>query len=87
MWWRYIQKEKRTMAVMPMMGTSEYMSVVNTGGFWVTGLEVAGGEMKRHRDGERERERGEQRSMKATTLTWDSTGKEITRRWKMRGDF
>ena len=57
MWWRYIQKEKRTMAVMPMMGTSEYMSVVNTGGFWVTGLEVAGGEMKRHRDGERERER------------------------------
>ena len=64
MWWRYIQKEKSTMAVMPMMGTSEYMSVVNTGGFGVTGLEVAGGKLKRHREGGRERERERETSTK-----------------------
>ena len=29
------------MAVMPMMGTSEYIRVVKTGGFWVTGFDVA----------------------------------------------
>lgn len=41
MWCRYIQKEKRTMAVTAMMGTSEYIRVVSTGGLAVTGLFVA----------------------------------------------
>ena len=63
------------MAVMPMMGTSEYMSVVNTGGFWVTGLEVAGGGLERHREGGRERDE-HKRSMKATTGTWDCAVKK-----------
>lgn len=43
------------MAVMPMMGTNEYIRVVKRGGFGVTGFDVAM-EGKR-REGERKRER------------------------------
>ena len=52
MWWRYIQKENRMMAVIPKMGTREYMRVVTIAGLGVTGLDVAG-----QRDGGKETER------------------------------
>lgn len=35
------------MAAMPMIGTSEYRRVLNSGGFWVNGLDVAGEQRER----------------------------------------
>lgn len=36
-----------------MIGTSEYRRVLNSGGFWVNGLDVAGEQTERQRERER----------------------------------
>lgn len=41
LWCLHIQKEKRTTATRPMMGTREYSRVLKSWGFWENGLEVA----------------------------------------------
>lgn len=43
MWCLHIQKEKRTTAASPTMGTSEYSMVLKSCGFCGKGLEVAVG--------------------------------------------
>ena len=69
---RHIQKQKRTTAVSPGMGTSVYSRVLKRWGFWEKVLEVAaagwGG-----RERERERERERDRFIISTLCKWYSS--------------